>query len=281
MKKRSCIWGVMFCLIFCVLPVRADVIWEPEDSFYRDHEEGCTYVNRRFTADGPDGRVIVYRSPESPKEVCSLENGTETWISYTYQDRDGILWGVYEDGDDTGWLPMDYMRVVYDYISFEAEYGEEFVEQSGVLGQECQGKEICFWQYPGSDEYSAVTIDWQNMPEYRQVYVDEKGHSWGFVGYYYARKNFWVCVDAPAAGYEELYPDGGPGIGVQGENGDVSDLSSGRQGTDGDALGQASGQQEGRIVPKVDRRLVLITTALVVAVVLVTAGLLLVWKKKD
>ena len=105
MKKRTRQCAALICCILftivgsmvSVLPVSADIIWEPEDMFYNDHASECTYVNRAFTANGPDGIVIVYKNPESPQKVTQLENGTVIYISYTYQDSDGILWGIYEN----------------------------------------------------------------------------------------------------------------------------------------------------------------------------------------
>ncbi len=264
MKKRICFWGTIFCLMFCTLSVRADLIWEPQDSFYRTHAESCTYVTRRFTAKGPDGQVIVYKSPESPKVIATLENGTEVWVSYTYLDRDGVLWGIHEGSrEETGWMPMEYMQVVYDFVSFEEEYGAEIVEQTGRLGEEYKGKDIFFWNYPGSEEYTATPMDGQEMPEYDRTFTDEKGHIWGIVGYYYGMGNSWICVDQPTADYEELYPDGGPGIGTQTEDG-----NPGSQGSE-------------RIVPKRNAGTVILTTALVAAVAFVTAGLLVVLKRRS
>ena len=71
MKKILCLWAVVGCFLFCGLCVRADVIWEPEDSFYKKHSEECVYVNRLYTANGPDGEVILYKSPEMPAFIIA------------------------------------------------------------------------------------------------------------------------------------------------------------------------------------------------------------------
>lgn len=162
MKKRTRQCAVLICCILftivgsmvSVLPVSADIIWEPEDMFYNDHASECTYVNRAFTANGPDGIVIVYKNPESPQKVTQLENGTVIYISYTYQDSDGILWGIYENTNakKTGWMPMEYMEIVYDSISFAEEFQEEIVgavEQD--LDSQYLGQEIYLWEYPGAE----------------------------------------------------------------------------------------------------------------------------------
>ena len=87
MKKSAWIWAVVVCWILCVMPVKADVIWEPMDDFYEEHREECRYVNRNFTANGPDGEVIVYKSPENPTVVDTWENGFSAYISFVYTDE--------------------------------------------------------------------------------------------------------------------------------------------------------------------------------------------------
>ena len=53
----------MLIFTFCILgfpkDVHADVIWEPEDSFYKMHADDCVYHNRYYIANGPDGKVTV------------------------------------------------------------------------------------------------------------------------------------------------------------------------------------------------------------------------------
>ena len=69
----------MFVLMFCVLgitkEVQADVIWEPENSFYKMHAEECVYHNRNYIANGPDGQVTIYKSPAVNLQLGLLRNG--------------------------------------------------------------------------------------------------------------------------------------------------------------------------------------------------------------
>lgn len=61
-----------FLLLFLITPssVSADVIFEPENSFYSRHSPECTYVNRNYTANGD----ITYRkSPDSPQAAGILK----------------------------------------------------------------------------------------------------------------------------------------------------------------------------------------------------------------
>lgn len=268
MKRILCLMAVFICCLSCTISVRADVIWEPEDSFYEKHASQCTYVNRCFAADGPDGIVIFYESPESAKVVDTWENGYQAYISYTYKDGSGILWGIYEKGSgQTGWVPMEYMKVVYDHISFQEDYGSEIMEQRGVLEEKYKGEAIQIWEYPGAKEPVTEPVNMQGLPEYSSVYTDEKGYRWGYVGYYYGLRNIWICIDQPTADYEQLYPDGGPQIVAQAEAAETDGLNSEKQGTD-------------RIVPQPDHGTAILATALVALVVLATAGLLVVLRKK-
>lgn len=147
-------WMISFmaCCVMMVCPVKADVIWEPMgDAFYEEHAGECEYQVRSYTANGPEGKVIVYKSPEDATETAVIENGKVVSISYTYMDKNGVSWGVYEnwETDEQGWLPMDYMEVVYDYLSFEEDYGTAIKAQEGTLSKEYSGQTILIWDYPG------------------------------------------------------------------------------------------------------------------------------------
>lgn len=207
MKKVIGLCVILVNMFLCIQTVHADVIWEPENTFYAKHSDECEMVDRGFTANGPNGKVIVYKSPENPTEVDSIPNGDPTWITWTYTDSDGIVWGC-PNNFENGWVPMDYMVVIYDYISFEEEYGDRFVEKTGNVDDAYMGKLIYLWNYPGSEDFAEIDLsgDWADrMPEYHTTYVDEAGRTWGFCGYYYGMRNFWVCLDAADADYVKLY----------------------------------------------------------------------------
>ena len=288
MKKWVCFLGMALCFWFCAGTARADVIWTPMDSFYEEHEDECTYVNRQYTADGPDGVVILYESPESSKVIATWENGRQVYISFTYEDERGIVWGI-SDEEETGWMPMEYMKVVYDSISFAEDYGDQIVSQTGALDEQYQNETVFFWKYPGAENGSSMNLgDWEYLPEYGSVYVDETGHSWGYIGYYYGYRSVWVCLDAPTADYAALYPDGAPQIGKDdeaqpqgsGEPGAASESQgAGEPGAASESQDQAGGRTE-RITPKTNDRTVVVVVVLVVLVVLATAVLLVILKKR-
>lgn len=215
MRKWICVLGGFLCYMLCMFPVRADVIWEPRDSFYEEHSSECEHVGRVFTANGPDGVVILYASPVSGREVVTWENGTEAYISFSYEDEKGTVWGVYEDllgNSRTGWMPMEYMDVVYDSISFAEEYGAEFQAQDGTPDEQYLWKSVYFWDYPAAPGHYMTTLQ-DHLPEYHGIYVDDEGHKWGHVGYYFGHRDFWICLDQPDAEMDVLYPGEAPGIG--------------------------------------------------------------------
>lgn len=205
MKKRLFTILLTLCMMVLLLPVAsADVIFEPEDAFYESHREDCDYVSRSFTANGPDGRVIVYHSPENAARVTTMENGEVCWISFVYTAPDGLRWGYLEE--PSGWIPMDYLVVVYDYISFAEEFGDRIVSGQGNL-HDYTGCEVFFWSYPGSESCTAVEIDGDYAPEYGPIFVDDGGRTWGCCGYYFGHRNFWICLDDPTADYDTLYAE--------------------------------------------------------------------------
>lgn len=279
MKKTICVLAVMACCMLFPCRARADVIWEPMDSFYQNHSSECEHMGRFFTADGPDGKVMLYKSPEMPEVLETWDNGYQVYIHFTYEDKDGITWGVYDDYEGTvGWVPMDYMSLVYDSIAFREEHAAELVAQEGELDEAYLGKEIQFWKYPGSEvHYTEQTGDY--MPSYQTVYQDGNGHSWGCVGYYFGSRDFWVCIDAPDAEFEELYPDG-PAQEVKAEDGEGISETDRTEAGEQDAEAARQKETDKRIAPKPDYGTMILAVVLVAAVVAGTAGLLVVLKRR-
>ena len=271
MKKWICLLGMMTCFLFCTISVHADLIWEPQDGFYEKHSSECTHVNRQFIADGPDGVVILYKSPESAEETARWENGYQTWISFTYEDEQGIVWGFPSESDEkSGWVPMEYMKVVYDSISFMEEHSSQIEKRDGFLDESYKDDIIYLWKYPGSDGGSSVNMqNWEHMPDYSSVYVDEEGRSWGYVGYFYGYRGLWICLDNPTAEYKELYPNGAPQYGAE----DDKEIKGGE-------IQATENLSTERIKPQTNQRTIVVMIVLVAAVVLVTIALLVMLKKR-
>lgn len=213
MKKFMTMLLVLALLVASALPMaaRADVIFEPRDSFYERHREECTYINRNFRSNGVR-TVTVYESPESDKVEAFYRTGDRIYISYTYEDSYGNLWGCCENWDSeiSGWVPMAYLEVIYDGISFEEEFGDQFRDEQGSIGGDYLGKTIYFWEYPGSIGYIDMELGTDPdgyLPEYREIYVDEDGRRWGRCSYYMGIKGYWLQMDDPTADFDTLFPD--------------------------------------------------------------------------
>lgn len=277
MKKITGIFAVMVCWILCMLPVRADLIWEPyDDNFYTKNRESCQYINRNYTADGPGNKVIVYKSPENPTVLETWENGHVAHIYYTWTDKSDTVWGMYNnwETDETGWVPMAYMDVVYDYICFEEEFGDSIVEETIAIPGEYAKKSIRGWSYPGAETCLEISMpdNEENMPQCSKGFVDEEGRKWGYIGYFQGIRNIWVCLDNPVADIDTLYPESLP---LRGEQmSEESTLSEEETLSEENTL-----PDEEHISPSADGGTIGLVIGLVLGVCGATGGVL-VWMKK-
>ena len=198
MKKRLHIFLlVLLCIVFQTAAVHADLIFEPEDSFYEKHADACEYVNRSYIVNGYDGETDVYESPESAEKVMTVKNREKYYISFVYTDRNHVKWGFIEDGqENSGWVPMDYMYPVYNSQSFYEEYKDKITPDEGIIPNVTKGDVIYGWTYPGSETKYKIEV-MEDTFDYGSTFTDEEGHQWGNVGYDMGNRDFWVCVDEP------------------------------------------------------------------------------------
>ena len=152
------LFGGLFVALLAMslaVPAAADVIWEPEDAFYKSHAEDCTLLQRSFYTNGAAGYVNFYASPESSSVTGQMENGEKLYVYWQYED-----WGYVEE---EGWVALSDLQLIYDYLSFEEEYGDQFLpydaETCGPLLDEWTGDTLALWPYPGAAEVSYV---WQD-----------------------------------------------------------------------------------------------------------------------
>lgn len=214
MKKLIAFLLSLFLLLSISITAYADVIYIPEDPFLEDHMDECQRINRSYRA---LTEVTVYKSPESSDAEGTLKIGDAAGILYIYTGSDGNQWGYTEnyETDVSGWVPMAYMDLIYDHISFDEDYGHTFRQEEGQLSQDFAKEVVRFWNYPGSEsgyEFDMAAWSADYLPEYSQVYQDEAGRSWAYVGYYFGYRNFWICLDDPCADFAALYPQGGPNV---------------------------------------------------------------------
>ncbi len=188
---------LLFMAMTCTIAY-GDVIWEPDDAFYKKNAEYCEYEGRNYTVNSPKGNVKVQKSPQSAKLADTVENGVTLYVSFTYTDKSGKVWGIVElDNNLTGWLPMKDLTVVYDNISFINDHEDEFQAYNDEFTAYGTQEDIIFWSFPGSGEISARASD---IPKgdmsISQTYTDGDGRLWGYVRYYQARRG-WICISDP------------------------------------------------------------------------------------
>ncbi len=188
----------------------ADVIWEPNDDFYQSNSEQCKYVNRDFFANGKSGYLEVFKKPDG-ENVGFADNSKLLHVQFSYE-KSGEVWGVIEYSKEndkiipadysldtfSGWVKMSELIVKYDYLAFENDYGSSFVPYDGDYSTLKGAEKVVMWTYPGSGEISGTLDDISDDFAVGSAYTDESGTKWGYVGYYYGMKNFWICMDDPA-----------------------------------------------------------------------------------
>lgn len=214
MKKLLSVILVFILALTCAFSVSADVIFEPDDDFYSQHSSECTLLERSFTA---TETVHTVNEPNRNVVYGKLNAGDEVYISYTYEDNNGVVWGLISFTEGiSGWIPMGYLEVIYDNVSFMEEFGGEFNSDTDELKLP-ETDTLVFWDYPGSEDFYEMEL-WDDSyadMSFSHSYTDENGTVWGYVGYFYGM-NGWVCIDAPASTdvtfilereTQSLYPD--------------------------------------------------------------------------
>lgn len=196
-----------FVLLFALLlgtAAYADVAYEPDDNFYERHWDECKYENRIYITNGAEGCTVVYSSPTG-SAAAVIPNGSSFYVSYTW-DGD---WGCIEYDPDTlqaaygessGWVLMADMCPEYDSTSFRQEHADRISSESFTLMLPA-GAEYIGYKYPGSglvsttlgsfsgDDYTTIYVD--------SVYTDADGGRWGYVGYFFGHRDFWINLDNP------------------------------------------------------------------------------------
>lgn len=200
-RKLIALLTVLLLLAAMATPAFADIIWEPRgDSFYESHRDECDYHDRSYLANGEKGYVTVKASPDSLIEVANLANGTRFFVVHVWEGKDGTQWGVgYPSGqwDKEGWVKLSEMAMVYDYISFNEDHSHEFQEYDGS-GDHLT--EAYVYSYPGGvcgSRMEQGSGDYTFAQAFNNLYTDENGLRWTFVGYYMGHRDGWVCIDDP------------------------------------------------------------------------------------
>ena len=201
MRRKICtLFLAALAVLSLMVPVSADVIIEPRDSFFEKHREECTYVARQYELAGYGGKVTVFTAPGGMNKL-TLDNGLRGTIQFTWEGK-GTTWGYLIYWDDQwieGWVPMDDVSLVYDSQQFMTDHAGEIVETDPVP---VDFHDAVRYDYPNGP--IAAGTDLQEDPDYMtfseiftQVYTDENGLRWSYVGYYKGWRESWVCLDDP------------------------------------------------------------------------------------
>ncbi|MCL1823606.1 MAG: hypothetical protein FWG44_05330 [Oscillospiraceae bacterium] len=199
MKKCILTLTAVFFLLTCSLTVYADVLIEPVNNFYELHKRNILRLDRAFTVNGESGYAHVKKEPGAKNDLSKIENNKTIFISYSCL-YDGDFWG-YTFGYNTGhagWIKMNQLLVLYDYIAFEEDHADEFYRYEGDYGEIKETDSAFSWAFPGADapEWTFQDLDMNNF-RVNHAYTDEYDREWGFVSYLYGSRNIWVCLSEP------------------------------------------------------------------------------------
>ncbi len=173
--------------------VMADVIVEPENAFYEAHREECTHTAYRCYFS--DEETVIYSAPYGMKRG-TVQPGQNLGVEWVYTEADGSVWGYCEWKN--GWIPLGGMQLCYDWISFAEEYAGEIRPNAerNPFSAWFAGDSVMTYSYPnGPVSYEMELFDLEGMPD--SLYTSRDGREWGFIGYYYGRRNCWVCLSDP------------------------------------------------------------------------------------
>jgi len=197
MKKRGLVLLVLFMIITLVCPVMyvlADMIVEPDDSFFSKNRHRTEYIGRSFYANGEDGFIPIVSEPGSNKRVDAYLNGETIFIQFTIS-HGGERWGL---RFPTGWVPMSQLVMVYDQITFAEENDQNWRDFDGDLEKMRETMKVVVWTWPGSGEIvNIIRGNHGLLGSFTRSYTDAEGREWGILGFQPRYYN-WVCISDPS-----------------------------------------------------------------------------------
>ena len=213
MRKLICL---ILALAVAILPVFADIIWEPyNDPFYDRHREEFTFCREVYeTAFAVD----ALREPYGEK-VCTIPEGEAINGEHIYTGEDGVTWILSDYMLDGDWKTI-YVRADQVVNRYDREFLQDFgaelaAEPPEGIGAITIQEGFLFWTYPGGLPWegagSLVELDAAEVCQW--YYTDPQGDVWGYVDYHFGRHESWICLtamtdpDRPGATIpEELQP---------------------------------------------------------------------------
>ena len=191
----------IFALIvacFLLIPATvayADSIVEPDNDFYYQHENQIVYLDRVFCVNDTYGSASIKKEPGAKSDIAKLTNDKTVYLQYSCL-YDGEYWGFALKY--SGWIKMEELLVLYDYVAFGEEHLEEFYAYEGDYSEIKKTDSAIAWPWPGA-ETSLWTIEDLETTSFSVscAYKDGQGREWGFVPYFYGNINIWVCLSDP------------------------------------------------------------------------------------
>lgn len=210
----------------------ADVIWEPNDDFFRAHFNECAYVNRQYYSNGETGYMELFSEPggkslgfadnsELFNVQFSYKLGNETWGVACYSEGGEKLVPISDGDEKSGWFKLSDATLKYDYKSFDEAHSADYKLYKGNYSELKDVQNIVAWTFPNSGETNGTLDKIDENFTVQTVYTDLDNTQWGFVSYYYGMKSFWVCLtnltdatlaakDVPVPEFYTASPDSKP-----------------------------------------------------------------------
>lgn len=187
----SCLSAAVLCAAACFrIPVRAGVVFEPQDRFYTDHADECSYLNRTCTA---GEEAFLWRAPDSRLSGGRVKAGERVYISFVYTDEDRIRWGFADHRDQ--WILMADLFLPYTSEEFLEEYEAQiYAGEPRVIEA---GTEFVKWLYPESGQIVNEALSFTDDLEIRTFYEDPDGRLWGYSYYFHGSRSIWICLSDP------------------------------------------------------------------------------------
>jgi len=204
MKKLTFTLLVALLLLMPAFIAYADVIVEPENDFYNRNRNDIVLLERSFMVNSPTGSTSIKTAPGARREIAEVENGEIIYVSSSCLFN-GEFWGLttvfLESGQGWtphGWVIMDDLLVLYDYVAFAEEHFDEFYAYQGDYEELKKTGAAIVWPWPGA-QAPLWTIEQLDSDNFRVLYAytDDAGREWGFVMYLFGSRNFWVCLSDP------------------------------------------------------------------------------------
>ena len=198
---------IIVFLLICIMALMphiayADVIFEPTDvredlesDFLRHNRNHILNLARTFLTNGEGGSVAVKAEPGAMREMTTIQNGVLVYMNYSCL-YDGEFWGF--SYEHLGWMRLDQMLVLYDYVAFEEDHLDELYIYYGDFAELAQAGAAIIWPWPGADAplWTIEGLDAENF-SVEFAYRDAENREWGFLIYLYGSRNVWICLSEP------------------------------------------------------------------------------------